>query len=97
LTGRGDYIQPSLKSIKLRKRLSALQSNDLLGDANGSKQTEAAHEQDEKHYYDANQKERQFKGHVKKIETSPALAFLPVYPQRHSYILSRIEDAQRQS
>jgi hypothetical protein len=29
LTGRGDYIQPSVQSIKLRKRLSALRSNDL--------------------------------------------------------------------
>jgi hypothetical protein len=31
LTGRGDYIQPSIQSIKLRKRLSALRSNDLFG------------------------------------------------------------------
>jgi hypothetical protein len=30
LTGRGDYIQPSFQAIKLRKRLSALRSNDLL-------------------------------------------------------------------
>jgi hypothetical protein len=30
LTGRGDYIQPSFQSIKLRKRLSALRSNELL-------------------------------------------------------------------
>ncbi len=29
LTGRGDYIQPSKRSNKLRKRLSALWSNDL--------------------------------------------------------------------
>jgi len=31
LTGRGDYIQPSNQTIKLRKRLSALRSNDLFG------------------------------------------------------------------
>jgi hypothetical protein len=68
-----------------------------LGDAIRLKQTDAAHEEDEQHDYDANQKERQFKGHVKKIEASPALAFFPVYPQRHSYILSRFEDAQRLS
>jgi hypothetical protein len=29
LTGRGDYIQLSYQTIKLRKRLSALRSNDL--------------------------------------------------------------------
>ena len=30
LTGRGDYIQPSIQSIKLRSTLPALRSNDLL-------------------------------------------------------------------
>lgn len=30
LTGRGDYVQSSIQSIKLRKRLPALWSNDLL-------------------------------------------------------------------
>jgi hypothetical protein len=30
LTGRGDYIQPSIQSIKLRNTLPALRSNDLL-------------------------------------------------------------------
>jgi hypothetical protein len=29
LTGRGDYIQPSIQSIKLRNTLPALRSNDL--------------------------------------------------------------------
>jgi hypothetical protein len=31
LTGRGDYIKPSIQSIKLRNTLPALRSNDLLG------------------------------------------------------------------
>jgi hypothetical protein len=31
LTGRGDYIQPSIQTIKLRNALSALRSNDLFG------------------------------------------------------------------
>ena len=31
LTGRGDYIQPSIQSIKLRNPLPALRSNELLG------------------------------------------------------------------
>jgi predicted RNA-binding protein YlxR (DUF448 family) len=31
LTGRGVYIQPSIQSIKVRKRLPALRSNDLCG------------------------------------------------------------------
>jgi hypothetical protein len=30
LTGRGDYIQPSIRPIKLRNTLPALRSNDLL-------------------------------------------------------------------
>jgi hypothetical protein len=30
LTGRGDYIQPSIQPIKLRNTLPALRSNDLL-------------------------------------------------------------------
>jgi hypothetical protein len=59
-----------------------------------SKQTEASHEQYKEHDHDTNEKERQFKGHVQKINASPALAFPPVYPQRHSYILSRFEIAQ---
>ena len=33
LTGRGDYIQPSFQSIKLRNTLPALRSNDLFGGA----------------------------------------------------------------
>jgi hypothetical protein len=33
LTGRGDYIQPWIQSNKLRKRLSALRSNELFGGA----------------------------------------------------------------
>ena len=31
LTGRGDYIQPSIQSIILRNTLPALRSNDELG------------------------------------------------------------------
>src|SRR5258706_13020788 len=33
LTGSGDYIQASIRSIKLRNVLPALRSNDLLGRA----------------------------------------------------------------
>jgi len=31
LSGRGDYIQSSIQSIKLRSALAALRSNDVLG------------------------------------------------------------------
>ena len=31
LTGRGDYVQPSIQSIKLRNTRPALRSNDLFG------------------------------------------------------------------